>query len=178
MTAIAGTATYTLTGEKLAVSDVVLLYAQVLLICAGADYLAGRLGVHLTPRSPADREVVNASIEHHGLRNPDEPFFGALPDGRRLLQRLTPAQRGRIRCLSVEDHYVRIHTDRGAPLVLMRFSDALAELDGVPDERVHRSWWVASVEPCVFRRDGRKAILELADRLTIPVSTPYLRAAG
>jgi hypothetical protein len=28
-------------------------------------------------------------------------------------------------------------------LLLMRFSDATAELDGLPGLRVHRSWWIA-----------------------------------
>lgn len=69
------------------------------------------------------------------------PPQAALASARqRLLERLPPHQRGRIRALEMEDHYVRIHTDAGAPLLLLRMRDAVAELDAIAGEQVHRSW--------------------------------------
>ena len=45
--------------------------------------------------------------------------------------------------LKTADHYVEAFTTAGSTLVLMRFADAVAELDGAGGLRVHRSYWVA-----------------------------------
>ena len=45
--------------------------------------------------------------------------------------------------VSSEDHYLRIHTDRGETLILMRLADALRELESADGMQTHRSWWVA-----------------------------------
>jgi hypothetical protein len=81
-----------------------------------------------------------------------------------------------IRAVQSEDHYLRIHTDRGSDLILMRLSDALDELEGLEGSQTHRSWWVArdSVHG-VARGDGR-ATLTLDGGLTVPVSRRYARA--
>ena len=94
-----------------------------------------------------------------------------------FLDRLPPRLRGAdIRAVQAEDHYLRIHTDRGSDLVLMRLSDAVEELEGLEGARTHRSWWVArdSVRG-VERRDGR-ATLTLDGGLVAPVSRRYARA--
>lgn len=100
----------------------------------------------------------------------------------RFLDRLPPRLRGGvIRAVQSEDHYLRIHTDRGSDLVLMRLSDALAELEGLEGAQTHRSWWVAKdAVRGVSRGDGR-ATLTLEGGLEAPVSRRYaraLRAAG
>lgn len=86
-----------------------------------------------------------------------------------------------IRAVQAEDHYLRIHTDRGSDLILMRLSDALDELQGLEGAQTHRSWWVArSAVLDVARGDGR-ATLSLAGGLSVPVSRRYarvLREAG
>jgi len=46
--------------------------------------------------------------------------------------------------LKAEDHYLRVITDRGSALILMKFEDALAALNGYPGIQTHRSWWIAS----------------------------------
>lgn len=62
----------------------------------------------------------------------------------RFLDRLPMKLRGAaIRAVQAEDHYLRIHTDRGSDLILMRLSDAVEELEGLEGARTHRSWWVA-----------------------------------
>lgn len=81
-----------------------------------------------------------------------------------------------IRAVQAEDHYLRIHTDRGSDLILMRLSDALEELEGLEGAQTHRSWWVArDAVRDVARGDGR-ATLTLDGDITVPVSRRYARA--
>jgi len=100
----------------------------------------------------------------------------------RFPDRLPPRLRGAaIRAVQAEDHYLRIHTERGSDLILMRLSDALAELEGLEGAQTHRSWWVArDAVRDVDRGDGR-AVLTLDGGLKAPVSRRFakaLRAAG
>ena len=100
----------------------------------------------------------------------------------RFLERLPPKLRGAtIRAVQAEDHYLRIHTDRGSDLILMRLSDALEELEGLEGAQTHRSWWVAKAAVRgVSRGDGR-ATLTLDGDLSAPVSRRHakgLREAG
>jgi hypothetical protein len=100
---------------------------------------------------------------------------GAAPA--RFPDRLPMKLRGAsIRAVQAEDHYLRIHTDRGSDLILMRLSDALDELEGLEGSQTHRSWWVArDAVREVARGDGR-ATLTLDGGLTAPVSRRYARA--
>lgn len=86
-----------------------------------------------------------------------------------------------IHAVQAEDHYLRIHTDRGSDLILMRLGDALDELEGLEGAQTHRSWWVArDAVAAVARGDGR-ATLTLTSGLVVPVSRRHaraLRAAG
>lgn len=100
----------------------------------------------------------------------------------RFLDRLPPKLRGAtLRAVEAEDHYLRLHTDRGSDLILMRLGDALAELEGLEGAQTHRSWWVArDAVRGVSRGDGRAA-LTLEGGVVAPVSRRYaraLRAAG
>jgi len=107
--------------------------------------------------------------EEHGAHGPP------------ILRRLPPRLGAELLCLSMEDHYVRLHTARGSALVLMSLSQALEEVRGLEGLKVHRSWWVArrAVEGVV--EDGRNLRLQLTGGLTAPVSrasVARLRAAG
>lgn len=106
-----------------------------------------------------------------------------LPEAEAAFRRRLSARRRTARLIAVEaeDHYVRAHTDQGAELILMRFSEALDELALAHGHRLHRSWWVAAdaLERIRWRRGGGEATL--AGGLTAPVSRSYvadLRAAG
>lgn len=100
-----------------------------------------------------------------------EPITARFPD--RLPARLKGAE---IFAVQAEDHYLRVHTERGSDLILMRLSDALEELEGLEGAQTHRSWWVSkSAVKDVSRGDGR-ATLSLAGGLTAPVSRRYARA--
>lgn len=98
-----------------------------------------------------------------------------------ILDRLPEETRGRLLYMSMQDHYVDIHTDKGAALVLMRFADAIQETEGVAGMRVHRSHWVAKAAVRDgLRRNGR-LFLVLEDGAHLPVSRSHgaaVRAAG
>lgn len=91
----------------------------------------------------------------------------------RLLDRLEPQFQGQLLRLSVNDHYVEVVTDRGVASVLMRFSDALAELEGVDGHRVHRSHWVARDAVVGTERQRNRLFLKTTDGVSVPVSATY-----
>ena len=99
----------------------------------------------------------------------------------RFLDRL-PGKTGRdLICLKMADHYVEVFTTSGSTLLLMRFADAVSELDGADGLRVHRSHWVARRHVVgILRRNGR-TFLRLTGDHEVPVSRGYLaeiREAG
>lgn len=91
----------------------------------------------------------------------------------RLMARIEPQLRGDVIRLSARDHYLDVFTEKGKAELLMRFSDALAELDGVDGLQVHRSHWVAvpSVEGAA--KEGDRLLLLLRDGSKVPVSRKY-----
>ncbi|SFJ58952.1 transcriptional regulator, LytTR family [Jannaschia pohangensis] len=93
-----------------------------------------------------------------------------------LLDRLPLEKRGALVSVSVEDHYVRIRTDKGEELVLMRLSDALRETGNVAGLQVHRSHWVALDQVTAARREGDRAVLTLRHGPEISVSRANLAA--
>lgn len=99
----------------------------------------------------------------------------------RFLDRLPPELGRDLVHLQMADHYVEAFTTAGSTLVLMRFADAIAELDGADGLRVHRSHWVARGHVVgAARRNGRQ-VLCLTGGREAPVSRGYLadvRAAG
>lgn len=131
-----------------------ILYPQVALVCAALVMLAWLSRRRIT------------------VRTPTAPSDQAPPEA--LREKLPPRlARARLIAVQAEDHYLRVHTDAGDALLLMKFSDALellADRDGL---RTHRSWWVArrAVEEARWRR-GR-GDLALTGGLTAPVSRAY-----
>lgn len=98
-----------------------------------------------------------------------------------ILQRVPLEKRGALLALSVEDHYVRIHTSKGTEMVLMRLSDAMKETGDLPGAQVHRSHWVAFGAVRAARRDGDRASLTLSSGVDVPVSRanlPKVKEAG
>ena len=86
-----------------------------------------------------------------------------------------------ILALEAEDHYVRVHTDAGSDLILIRLADAIAEMGATPGARTHRSWWVAKSAVKSMHRANGRVTLVLANDAQVPISRGYaseLRQAG
>lgn len=96
------------------------------------------------------------------------------PAGQRFLSRL-PANLGSdLICLAMEDHYVRVYTDLGDTLILLRMADALAELEDYPGLQTHRSWWVASSAIKRVSKENRKYSISLTNGMNAPVSQSHV----
>ena len=145
-----------------------MLYAPVLAVMLAIGFLT----IVLIER----REATPPRVVEDARPAPEQPdsrpsFHDRLPDG--LGRDLV--------CLKMADHYVEAFTTRGSTLILMRFSDAVRELDTIRGIQVHRSYWVAldHVRGAI-RRNGR-LVLTLTGGHEVPVSRGYLaavRAAG
>lgn len=70
--------------------------------------------------------------------------------------------------LSAEDHYVRVRTDRGQALILMKLASAISALGPDAGVRIHRSHWVAHA-PAAAACGSRHGIRVDADTV-LPVS--------
>jgi DNA-binding LytR/AlgR family response regulator len=78
--------------------------------------------------------------------------------------------------MHAEDHYLRIVTDKGEALILMRLRDAIASMGEDAGIQTHRSHWVSATSTPVMIKQNGKPALELRDGRTVPVSRHYLRA--
>jgi hypothetical protein len=108
---------------------------------------------------------------------PRRTMTAAGPDPATFLQRLPVRLRGaEVYAVEAEDHYLRLHTSKGSDLILMRLSDAIAELEGIEGAQVHRSWWVAKTALADVRRSGGRTVLKLKDGAEAPVSRANVRA--
>jgi LytTr DNA-binding domain len=90
----------------------------------------------------------------------------------KFLDKLPPHLAGDLIALEAQDHYLKVHTDRGAHMMLMRLSDAAAELSEEQGLQVHRGWWVANDAVA----SAGKSQLHLRNGLVVPVSRTYLQA--
>ena len=150
------------------VAEIASLYSQVIVIHLVLNALVTWL-IWGKPR-PGGAQGEAASPHPIG-ESTSAPFLERLPArlGRNLLH------------LHMQDHYVEVHTDEGSDLLLLRFRDALREVEGIDGAQVHRSHWVArSAVAGVVRRNGRVA-LRLVNGNEVPVSrsfAPRLRDRG
>jgi DNA-binding LytR/AlgR family response regulator len=179
MILIAGAATHALKGWTVTPSEIVELYFQIVLVGSGVALIA------VAAFSPGSERGASMAAEPGVPHADNEASAGAdmrhrdaLPGaGSRLIGRIPLAQRGRLLCLAMEDHYVRVHTDRGSALVLLRLSDAIAEAEAaIPGRQVHRSWWVSDEAVERFERVGRTGQIHLHGGIRAPVSQRYLKS--
>jgi hypothetical protein len=118
--------------------------------------------------------ALNHLVARRPLETHAAPAGGEPP---RFLERLPFKLRGAdLYAVEAEDHYLRVHTDRGSDLILMRLSDAVAELEGLEGAQTHRSWWVAKDAVTDARRSDGRAVLTLKNGSEAPVSRTYARA--
>ena len=131
-----------------------------------------RLEVESPPEvesSPPERSTdTAASHDAHGRGAHDAAVEPA------LLARLPAESRGALLHLRMQDHYVEVHTAVGMALLLMRFRDALREVEDADGLRVHRSHWVARAAVVgVERRRGGSFVLRLVNGNEVPVSRSF-----
>ena len=155
-------------------SELAALYFQVFAIHLMLNLLV--TGFIIARRRRAGTEERPEGAEEAGAARPPGE-----PPGAPFLDRI-PARLGRdLLHLHMQDHYVEVHTGEGSDLLLLRFRDALREVEGLDGAQVHRSHWVARAAVAgVERRNGRVA-LRLANGSRVPVSrsfAPALRDRG
>lgn len=85
-------------------------------------------------------------------------------------------KRGELYCLEMDDHYVKVYTDKGHHMLLMRFKDALGLLEDFDGLQTHRSWWVSKQAVKSVLKEQRKTTLVLINQLEVPVSRTYSEA--
>jgi hypothetical protein len=92
----------------------------------------------------------------------------------RLLDRIGAPDGAHVQRLTVDDHYVIVFLNDGTrQKVLMRFADAVAEMEGQPGLLTHRSHWVSlDVVAGVCRETGREVVV-LKDGGHVPLSRTY-----
>ena len=172
MIIIVGAATNALSGWEPSFEEVTDMYFKIVTLGTVVALLAKavlpwRTELPLAPSEAPGRELVPATPPL-----PIAPPVAVSP----LAARLPLEVRGRLLCLEMEDHYVRVHTDRGSALVLMRLSDAINEAQPVQGRQVHRSWWVSDEAVEGFERNGRTGAVRLVNGARAPVSQRYLRS--
>lgn len=94
-------------------------------------------------------------------------------NGEQFQQQLPKHLRGKLICLEIDDHYLKVHTDKGSHMLLLRMKDAIQALGSFPGLQVHRSWWVAEDAVVGSVKDGRSTVLKLENGLQVPVSRSY-----
>ncbi len=136
-----------------------LLVAFVSAIITGITYAVGSRRKAIIALATAEPTIVTEQSE-------DNRFRARLP---------LPLQSARLLALAAEDHYLRVYTEVGNTMILMRLSDAIAELGGERGAQTHRSWWVARDAVAGAARGDGKAVLTLSDGTEAPVSRTYYR---
>ena len=150
------------------------LYVQVLVLHLLIGSVASD-AIRRSLRKPGEAELRPAD-ETSGTEASHAPPEAA------LLARLSAGARADILHLRMQDHYVEVHTAVGMEMLLLRFRDAIREVEGVDGLRVHRSHWVARAAVArVERRRGGAVVLHLVNGSKVPVSrsfAPALREQG
>lgn len=115
-----------------------------------------------------------------GLKLPGDSdrSIDPLPPGiPKVLERVQPAlKNANLLALAAEDHYVRVITDAGEELILLRFSDAIDETTPIKGLQVHRSWWVAETAIETAKKGKSGPELRLKNNQIVPVSRRRLPA--
>ena len=168
------------------------MFQRILLQSVGATIPVSAILVYALPHSGAPFIIttivlawtISLSITGVGellraQRRPNERQIGSQPERMApVLTKRLPVQlkEGQIMALKSEDHYVRVYTDIGSALLLMRLSDAIAETEPLDGLQTHRSWWVArsAVKSVIRKTRSAELVLDGAE-LTVPVSRTGLQ---
>lgn len=159
------------TGTLLTLTFTPFLYAFTLYMTSGSDkVLAPHLMAFVVFSVPVIHRALVQLVFIRKVTEAAPPVEETEEPRARLLRRVPDAQAREVAHVSVRDHYVDVYTDRGKHSLLMRFSDAIAELEGVAGLQVHRSHWVALEAVDHIERTGSRIYLRLRDGSAVPVS--------
>lgn len=125
---------------------------------------------------------VHASADLSPLPDtPDGPVAekaAPVPHRVRLIERLPAELRGaEILSISMQDHYAEVSTTAGKTMLLMRLSDAIDLLDGLPGAQIHRSHWAARGAVVAIEKAGRRHEVVLGDGRRLPIGATHLAVA-
>ena len=114
-------------------------------------------------------------IIRHVLAIETRPEEGPIDERPRFLRRLEgEVRQEQVLRLTVDDHYVEVYLTTGkTQRVLIRFADAVDEMDGLEGMCVHRSHWVASQAIREVEKCGGREFVVLSDGSRVPVSRTY-----
>lgn len=76
--------------------------------------------------------------------------------------------------LQAQDHYIEVTTTKGKELILLRLKDAMAELDGIDGQQIHRSWWVCKKHIVDNKREKGRLVIVLSNGNEVKVSRTFL----
>ena len=159
-------------------SDAVGLFLQVFVL----HLIIGPLVFHLVDRTLQGRGTKRDSDDESTGREESTESAATAASEAPLLTRLPARSRAKLLHLRMQDHYLEVHTATGSELLLIRFRDALREVEDVNGLQVHRSHWVArDAVAGVERRGGGRVSLRLVNGSQVPVSrsfAPILRSRG
>ncbi len=125
---------------------------------------------------PSPTRIIPAEAPPQAAPPPPQPSAQA----NRFAERLPlPLRSLPVIALQAEDHYLRVHFAGGqSTLILLRLSDAIAELPADAGAQTHRSWWVAKeAVRSVAKGDGR-ATLIVEGGVEAPVSRSFYKVLG
>lgn len=156
---------YAAQGARIDVAGVLGVYIWVWVIAVamtGFAILLGRAGV--TQYNLPD--AVDADDDSAASKAAEARFLKKLPMKYHAAMLLA---------LQSEDHYLRVHTDKGEELILMRLSDAIEALADMDGMQTHRSWWVARHGVASVKKAGAKISLVLNNDAEAAVSRPNVK---
>lgn len=127
--------------------------------------LESRLGEH-KQQLQASEQLLAEQASALNAHNP-------LAAGEQFLEQLPANKRGELLAIETQDHYLKVYTDKGRHLILMRLKDALTLLNDYPGLQIHRSWWVANSAITAIEKVDRKTWLVLKNGIKAPVSRTF-----
>ena len=135
------------------------LYPSVAVLCLPLQFIIHLILQNDTVHIAASQPLVGEAASSLSA-GAEQILFDKLPRhlGRKIL------------CMKTEDHYLRVYTEAGNALVLLRMGDAENAVGGIDGLRVHRSWWVARDAVVEAVPAGNALQLRLTNGLDVPVS--------
>ncbi len=143
------------------------LAGMVVIVALCVNFLRWTMG------QTAGRDLGRVAASASGPPAPPIEAPATPPAAPRLVSRLGDLPCTDVLRLSGRDHYVDVATRHARTTLLLRLSDAMAEVEGIPGAQVHRSHWVARDAVIGARREGSRIVLDLVDGSTVPVSRGY-----